>query len=189
MESCHGHTSRTQHFAKLGEKFSGSEKLQLGSQSSAQPLGFCARFLQQVFYYADSSAEPSCRIPKVPQNSGGGASGSLEPSFEDRPFLPKSKRDLSEEYLWKFGNHSAPPNCCDVSRRRNFSSAELESGNAPSRPQPQYWIKFLDSWVQEWYLLLGCGLAPLILRVQLLPAVALDANCSRKDWAASASQP
>ena len=29
-----------------------------------------------------------------------------------------------------------------------------------SRPQPQYWIKFLDPWMQDFYPVLGWGLAP-----------------------------
>ena len=36
------------------------------------------RVLQQVFYYAKAAAEPSCRTPKVLQNSGEGLA-----SFED----------------------------------------------------------------------------------------------------------
>ena len=42
----------------------------LGSQSSAEPLGFCRAFLQQAFYYGKHSAEPSCGTAKVLQNSG-----------------------------------------------------------------------------------------------------------------------
>ena len=38
-----------------------SWKAGLGSRSSAEPLGFCVRVLQQVFYYGNPSAEPSCR--------------------------------------------------------------------------------------------------------------------------------
>ena len=52
----------------------------LGSQSSAEPLGFCVRVLQQVFYCAKGTSEPSYRTPKVLQNSGGrglGAQASL----------------------------------------------------------------------------------------------------------------
>ena len=44
-------------------------KAGLGSQSSAEPLGFCKTFLQQALYYVKRSAEPSCRTPKALQNS------------------------------------------------------------------------------------------------------------------------
>ena len=58
--------------SRVGEECTGHENSSagLGSQSSGEPLGFCVRFLQQVFCYANPSAEPSCRTPKVPQNSG-----------------------------------------------------------------------------------------------------------------------
>ena len=57
---------------KLGEEHAGSEEVGLGSQSSVEPLGgFCVRVLHQVLCYAHPSAEPSCRTPKVRQNSGG----------------------------------------------------------------------------------------------------------------------
>ena len=57
-------------------------KVWLVTQSSAEPLGFCVRVLQQGFYYAKGSAEPSCRTPKVLQNSGGVGS-----PFEDWLFF------------------------------------------------------------------------------------------------------
>ena len=34
------------------------------------------------------------------------------------------------------------------------------SQESSSRPQPQYWIKFLDPWRQDFYPVLGWGLAP-----------------------------
>ena len=55
----------------IGRRICRSEKL-LGSQSSAEPLGFCVRVLLQVFYYANPSEEPCNRTPKVPENSCGG---------------------------------------------------------------------------------------------------------------------
>ena len=45
-------------------------KAGLGCQSSAEPLGFSRTLLQRTFYSAKPSAEPSCRTPRVPQNSG-----------------------------------------------------------------------------------------------------------------------
>ena len=36
-----------------------------GKQGSAEPLGFCVRVLQQVFYYANPSAEPSQRFRRL----------------------------------------------------------------------------------------------------------------------------
>ena len=47
-----------------------ARKAGLGSQSSAEPLGFCTTFPQEGIYYVKRSAEPSCRTPKAPQNSG-----------------------------------------------------------------------------------------------------------------------
>ena len=42
----------------LGEEFAGPEA-GLGSQSSAEPLGFCTTFHQQAFYNVKRSAKPS----------------------------------------------------------------------------------------------------------------------------------
>ena len=50
------------------------------SLKPAEPLGFRARVLQQVFYYAKGSGEPSCT------ELGGGGFGSPGPSFEDWHF-------------------------------------------------------------------------------------------------------
>ena len=52
-----------------------------------------------------------------------------------------------------------------------------------SRPQPQYWIQFLDPWVQDVEPILGCNFASLIERerAQLLPGLALDKSVSH-DW-------
>ena len=58
-----------------------------GSQSSAEPVVFYVRVLQQIFYYAKGSAEPSCRTPK--------GFGSRGPSFEDQLFFLPS-RPLTE---------------------------------------------------------------------------------------------
>ena len=49
-------------FCNTVEEFAGPGKL--GSEK------FCRTFLQQAFYYVRGSAEPSCRTPKVQQNSG-----------------------------------------------------------------------------------------------------------------------
>ena len=74
----------------------------LGSQSSAEPLGFCVRVFQQVFYYANGSAEPSCRTPKALQNSGEGFGAG--PSFEDWPFfLPISPQRFLKWGTGKWG--------------------------------------------------------------------------------------
>ena len=55
----------------------------------------------------------------------------------------------------------------------------LETPQEPSsRPQPQYWIKFLEPWAQAFYPVLGGSFATLIERAQLLPAPALDKNRS-----------
>ena len=69
--------------ASMGE--AGSEP-----QSSAEPSGFCVRVLQQVFYNANPSAEPSWRRAlEVRQSSGGGGEGEPGPSFGDElSFLP-----------------------------------------------------------------------------------------------------
>ena len=57
---------------------------------SAEPLGFCVRALQQVFYYAKGSPEPACRNPKGSAEFWG-TFGSPGPSFEDWLFfLPLS---------------------------------------------------------------------------------------------------
>ena len=59
-------------------------KAGLGPQSSAEPLGFCLRVLQQVSYDAKVCTERSCRNPKVLQYSGlGGGGWEPGPSFED----------------------------------------------------------------------------------------------------------
>ena len=50
-----------QSISRMGAEFAGSEKLGLAPKTSAEPLGFWMRVLQQVFYYANPSAEPSCR--------------------------------------------------------------------------------------------------------------------------------
>ena len=55
--------------------------------SSAEPLVFCVSVLQQVFYYAKCFAEPSCRTPKVLQNSEGGL-GARARLFRTGFFLP-----------------------------------------------------------------------------------------------------
>ena len=47
-----------------------------------------------------------------------------------------------------------------------------------SRPEPQYWIKFLDPWVHDFYPVLGWGLGILIERAQFFPVPALDKNQS-----------
>ena len=60
-----------------------------GAFLPAEPLGFCMRVLQGVFYYARGSAEPSCRTPKVLQNSGG--VWETGPSFEAGFVLLKIK--------------------------------------------------------------------------------------------------
>ena len=51
-------------------------------------FGFFVRVLQQVFYYAIPSAEPSCRTPKVPQNSGGEGGARTRLSRTVFSFLP-----------------------------------------------------------------------------------------------------
>ena len=57
----------------VGEEFAGSEKAGLGCQGSAEPLGFCVRVLQQVFY----TQEVLQNLPAEPTGSadfwGGGA--------------------------------------------------------------------------------------------------------------------
>ena len=60
-------------------------KAWLGSQSSAEPLGFYVRVLQQA-YYAKGSTEPSCTTPKVLQNSLGGF-GPPSPTSKVMDFL------------------------------------------------------------------------------------------------------
>ena len=46
-----------------------------------------------------------------------------------------------------------------------------------SRPQPQYWIKFLDPWMQDFYPVLGFRIG----RTQLFLTPALDKNrCPRQ---------
>ena len=45
-----------------------------------------------------------------------------------------------------------------------------------SRPQPQYWIKFLDPWRQDFYPVLGWGLASVQGAPPLFPTPALDIN-------------
>ena len=46
------------------------------------------RVLQQLFYYATPSAEPSYRTPKVLQNSGGQGSREPGPVFRGPVFVP-----------------------------------------------------------------------------------------------------
>ena len=43
-------------------------------------------------------------------------------------------------------------------------------------PQPQYWIKFLDPWMQDFYPVLGWGLASVEGDPQLFPTPLLDKN-------------
>ena len=49
-------------------------------------------------------------------------------------------------------------------------------------PQPQHWIKFLDPWMQDFYPVLGWGLAPVWGRTQLFPTPILDRNRFPKNF-------
>ena len=62
----------------------------LGSQSSAEPLGFCRTLVQLTFHYVKPSAEP-CRTQKVPMNSAAGGAG---PRLLRTCFPPKNSLSL-----------------------------------------------------------------------------------------------
>ena len=75
-----------------------------GSQSSGEPLGFCVRVLQHVFYYAQGSVEPSCRTPKALQSLRGnriGATG-LRPSERKSASERVSEREGFQRFLRGF---------------------------------------------------------------------------------------
>ena len=59
----------------------GSENLGLAPKVLQRTFGLlCEGSAERVFYYANLSAEPSRKTPKVPHNAGGGGP---DPSFED----------------------------------------------------------------------------------------------------------
>ena len=60
----------------LEKNLQGLGKLGFSLKVLQNVSGFCVRVLQ-VLCYANPSAEPSCRTPKVPQNSGGGGGQSI----------------------------------------------------------------------------------------------------------------
>ena len=45
-----------------------------------------------------------------------------------------------------------------------------------SRPQPQYWIKSLDPWMEDFFISVGLGFGTRSGRTQLFPTPALDKN-------------
>ena len=74
VESCHVSGCHVVSVRKLGvgRRTCRVCKAGLGSQSSAEPLGFCVRVLQQVFY-VNPSTEPACRAPRTsPEFCGAG---------------------------------------------------------------------------------------------------------------------
>ena len=87
----------------------------------------------------------------------------IKSSYEEQSLKgPRHKLDLSQK---RVGN---PPGLetprFSFSQEIYLSRAELESRNAvgtfPPDPTPQNWTKFLDLWLQEFYPVLGCSLAP-----------------------------
>ena len=69
------------------------EKNLQGLKSWAWLTTFCRTLPQQAFHYVNPSAEPSCRTPQVPQNTGGGAQTCL---LRNGFFSPK----LSQTIFW-----------------------------------------------------------------------------------------
>ena len=114
-----------------------------------------------------------------------------------------SREDLfSRSYAQRIENGGLDPSSMDLRLQRprvlpqtalkpliadwNSSSAGLESGSALGafpRPQPRYWIRFLDPWVHDFYPILGFD--NLIGRPQSLPVPELDKSLSpiwNKGW-------
>ena len=72
-----------------------------------------------------------------------------------------------------YKSHSYVPFAANSLRPRNTIGAK--NGRLKSmQPLPQYWIKFLDTWLQDFCPVLGWGLATLRRRARLVPASALD---------------
>ena len=56
------------------------------------------------------------------------------------------------------GGRGTGKKCHDNLRKRHDNLRQ--TSRPSSRPQPQHWIKFLDPWMQDFYPVLGWGLAP-----------------------------
>ena len=82
----------------VGRRICRAWKAGLGSQGSAEPLGFCRTALQQAFYYVKRSAEPSCRTPKVLQNSGEALGAQTR--LLRTGFLPPNNRCTIDHLRW-----------------------------------------------------------------------------------------
>ena len=119
----------------MGEEYAGSKKLGLAPKVLQSLWSSAELFLQQTFYHVRPSAEPSCRTPKVPQNSGedGGAS-----------FPPKQGQGGAEPLLgWGYCLQVCLPSsslhgvlsrchCCD-----NLSKHQLRWPDSRKSPRPQ----------------------------------------------------
>ena len=77
----------------MGEEFPGAEKLGLAPKVLQNLWGYAEPFFNRLFGYVKRSAEPSCRTPKVPQNSGeplGARARLSRTGFQKRPFVHNS---------------------------------------------------------------------------------------------------
>ena len=118
-------------------------KAGFGSRSSAGPLGFCTRILQQAFCYVKPSTETSCTAPKFSRTLG--RRGEPGPSFAK--IGPSSRwRTPISGYLWFLRKSSVfcaflrPPSAW-ISRTRgesaNCNFLRTSARSVTSGPSPQ----------------------------------------------------